>query len=132
MSGEFPKGRFVWFDLMTEDPAGGQDFYTQLIGWQTEVWDGGEKPYTMWKNGETSIGGVVQLPDEAKRGGAPSHWLGYVAVPDVDASAEKIKELGGQILNGPMEVPGGGRIVQAMDPQGAAFALHTPGAEQAG
>ena len=36
-----------------------------------------------------------------------------------------IKANGGKSLNGPMEVPGGDWIVQATDPQGAAFALHS-------
>jgi predicted enzyme related to lactoylglutathione lyase len=48
----------------------------------------------------------------------------YFRVPDVDAAAERITAAGGRILNGPMEVPGGDRIVNAMDPQGAAFGLH--------
>jgi predicted enzyme related to lactoylglutathione lyase len=41
----------------------------------------------------------------------------------VDEAAKRIPERGGKVLNGPMEVPGGDRIVQAMDPQGAAFAI---------
>ena len=45
-------------------------------------------------------------------------------VPDINAATERIKANGGQILNGPMEVPGGDWIVNAMDPQGAAFSLH--------
>jgi predicted enzyme related to lactoylglutathione lyase len=54
----------------------------------------------------------------------PPHWLLYVRVPDVHAASEQVKANGGKILNGPMEVPGGDWIVQAMDPQGAAFAMH--------
>jgi predicted enzyme related to lactoylglutathione lyase len=42
----------------------------------------------------------------------------------VDAAVERIKANGGQVLNGPMEVPGGDRVLNAMDPQGAAFGLH--------
>jgi predicted enzyme related to lactoylglutathione lyase len=45
-------------------------------------------------------------------------------VADLDAAIERIKAGGGKILNGPMEVPGGDRVVTAMDPQGAAFSLH--------
>jgi predicted enzyme related to lactoylglutathione lyase len=36
-----------------------------------------------------------------------------------------VKELGGTVLNGPMEVPGGDMVAQCLDPQGAAFALHS-------
>lgn len=55
----------------------------------------------------------------------PPFWLYYIMVPDVKAVVEKIKGLGGQILNGPMEVPGGDLIAQCLDPQGAAFAIHS-------
>ena len=48
----------------------------------------------------------------------------YFRVPDINAAAERVKKNGGTILNGPMEVPGGDWIVNAMDPQGAAFSLH--------
>ena len=54
----------------------------------------------------------------------PPHWGLYFRVTDVHAGAERIKANGGQVLNGPMEVPGGDWIVNGMDPQGAAFSLH--------
>ena len=44
--------------------------------------------------------------------------------PAVNAAVEKIKELGGTVLSGPMEVPGGDWVAQCADPQGAAFAVH--------
>jgi len=56
----------------------------------------------------------------------PPHWLYYVQVDDLDASIERAKAKDAKLLNGPMEVPGGARIAQLMDPQGAAFALHEP------
>jgi predicted enzyme related to lactoylglutathione lyase len=55
----------------------------------------------------------------------PPSWTIYFKVDDADQSAERIKQLGGQILNGPMDVPGGDRVAQAMDPQGAAFGIHS-------
>ena len=39
------------------------------------------------------------------------------------AAVERINVAGGQVLMGPMEVPGGSWVVQACDPQGAHFAL---------
>jgi hypothetical protein len=53
-----------------------------------------------------------------------SAWLYYVTVEDLDSTVRKAKELGGQVVNGPMEVPGGDWIAQCMDPQGGMFALH--------
>ena len=48
----------------------------------------------------------------------------YFRVLDITAATERIKANGGRILNGPMEVPCGDWIVNAMDLEGAAFALH--------
>jgi hypothetical protein len=55
---------------------------------------------------------------------APNAFLYYIQVANVDAATERAKAKGARVLNGPMEVPGQARIVQMIDPQGAAFALH--------
>jgi len=54
----------------------------------------------------------------------PPNWGIYFRVPDIDAAVERINAAGGKVINGPMEVPGGDRVLTAMDPQGAAFSLH--------
>jgi predicted enzyme related to lactoylglutathione lyase len=53
-------------------------------------------------------------------------WLYYVYVGDIDAATVRVTEAGGQVINGPMEVPGGTWIVQCKDPQGATFAMVRP------
>jgi predicted enzyme related to lactoylglutathione lyase len=55
----------------------------------------------------------------------PPMWLYYISVDDVTSAVAKVKELGGQVVNGPTEVPGGDLIAQCLDPQGALFALHS-------
>jgi predicted enzyme related to lactoylglutathione lyase len=55
---------------------------------------------------------------------APPHWLYYVQVGDLDGAIARAKSRGAKLLNGPMQVPGGARIAQLDDPQGAGFALH--------
>jgi predicted enzyme related to lactoylglutathione lyase len=69
------------------------------------------------------IGGMMNKPQEMAN--VPPNWQIYFRVPDVDAAVERIKTAGGKILNGPMDVPDGDRIVNAMDPQGAGFGLHS-------
>jgi len=125
MTTDSERGRFIWFDLQTSDPEAAISFYSDLIGWGTQQWEGGEQEYTMWANGDRPFGGVMDIPPEAREAGAPPNWMAYVAVPDIGAAADRAKELGGKLLNGPMDVPGGDRIAQCMDPQGAAFALHS-------
>ena len=55
-----------------------------------------------------------------------AHWVYYINVEAIDAAVERVKSAGGQVINGPMEVPGGSWIVNGLDPQGAMFALVAP------
>ena len=50
-------------------------------------------------------------------------WLVYFRVDGIEKAASRIVEAGGQVVHGPMEVPGGGWIVNGLDPEGAMFAL---------
>jgi hypothetical protein len=77
--------------------------------------------YHMFGLDGKSLGGMYNQSSEMP---APPHWLPYADVKDVEAIAMVVKELGGKVLNGPMDVPGGGQIAQCMDPQGAMFAAY--------
>ena len=55
----------------------------------------------------------------------PPMWIYYTEVPDLDAALAKATTKKAKVMNGPMDVPGGDRIAQCMDPQGAAFAVHS-------
>jgi predicted enzyme related to lactoylglutathione lyase len=130
------KGRFVWYDLMATDPKGATDFYSKVAGWGTEAWQGGEtdqgEPYMMWMNGESAIGGLMELPDEARQQGSPPHWLAYVSCPDADATIGKARELGARILVEPKNIPEVGKFGVFMDPHGAVMAAFTPAREEPG
>jgi predicted enzyme related to lactoylglutathione lyase len=77
--------------------------------------------YQMYgRNGKT-LGGIFRKPAEMP---GPSAWLYYARVADVNAAVEAARQQGGQVLNGPMEVPGGDLIAQLLDPQGGMFAVH--------
>jgi len=118
-------GEASWHELMTTDADAAMTFYEEVFGWQPgEAMDMGDMgKYQMFNRPHGMIGGIMKKP--AEMAGAPPFWGIYFLVPDVDAAVDRITANGGQILNGPMEVPGGDRIVNAMDPQGAAFSLHS-------
>jgi predicted enzyme related to lactoylglutathione lyase len=128
MPSDIPRGRFVWYDLMTTNPAAAVSFYTATVGWGTEQWKGpeGAPPYTMWTASGSMIGGVMQLPDAAQKMGAPPHWIGYVAVPNVDETVGRTTELGGKVMMQPMVIPTVGTTAVLNDPQGALIADFTP------
>jgi predicted enzyme related to lactoylglutathione lyase len=109
---------------MTTDAAAAMRFYSEVFGWQpSEVMDMGEMgKYHMFNRPVGMIGGMMNTPPQMAS--VPPNWGIYFRVADLNAAMERIIANGGQILNGPMEVPGGDRILNAMDPQGAAFSLH--------
>jgi len=73
------------------------------------------------------IGRIAPMPASAAH--APPHWLGYVAVQDVDAIARQATELGGMVIVPGTEIPGVGRFAVLADPQGAFFAVYAPGSK---
>jgi predicted enzyme related to lactoylglutathione lyase len=104
--------------LNAASPELAKGLYTDLFGWRFDQVSE-DPPYWGIYNGDRVNGGMMPLPAQAE---APSHWLVYFAVADLDAAATRIGELGGEVVVAPMDVPGG-RILVARDPQGAYFAL---------
>ena len=119
-------GRFVWHELMTTDTKGAIAFYSEVIGFKTEPFKGGPTEYTMWVGSQGPMGGVMTLPEEAKKMGAPPHWMGHVQVENVDATVAKVKAKGGQVHVPPMDIPTVGRFSVIADPQGAALSVFQP------
>lgn len=116
-------GRFSWNELSTPDPEGAFDFYSDVFGWEeTRVVDMGEMgSYRMFGVAGRELGGIYRSPDV---GPGPAAWIFYTRVDDLDEASGQVGRLGGDVVNGPMEVPGGDRVVQCTDPRGAFFALH--------
>ncbi len=128
------QGRFVWYDLMTPDPAAATGFYGGVVGWGTQPFEiPGMPAYTMWTRPDGGpIGGVVELGGAEREKGIPPHWMGYVSVADVDAAATRVDKLGGRVMHEPCDIPTVGRFTVIADPQGAVVALYTslnPGEE---
>jgi predicted enzyme related to lactoylglutathione lyase len=112
-------GALTWNELATDDTAKAKDFYGGLFGWRIE--DQTEPfPYTViYVDGRPNGGMRSQGPEES---GVPPHWLPYFATASCDTSVAKLKELGGNIVYGPVDIPRG-RLAVVQDPQGAMFAL---------
>lgn len=112
-----------WNELMSTDPSKAFDFYSALFGWQrsTEMDMGEMGKYQLLAHQGQDIGAVMELGD------APQPcWLPYFGTNGVTEAIERIGKAGGQVLHGPIEVPGGAFISVARDPQGAHFAVVGP------
>ncbi|MGH7563035.1 MAG: VOC family protein [Gemmatimonadota bacterium] len=121
--GEPQVGLFSWLEIATSDHEAALKFYSELFGWKkTDAVDMGEMgTYQMYNKGDRMLGGMFNKSGDMP---GPPAWLYYTRVEDIDETVEKVRAKGGQVMNGPMEVPGGDRIAQCMDPQGAVFAVH--------
>ena len=115
-------GRFVWYELLTTDGAAAKTFYGSVVGWGARNASTPDLAYTLFTAGEAPVGGLMELPQDALNRGAMPRWVGYVAVDDVDASAERIKRLGGAVYVPPTD-SNIGRIAVVTGPQTATFAL---------
>ncbi len=113
-------GHGAWHELHAINVDKATDFYTAQFGWRksTAMDMGPAGIYQLWASGGRDLGGIMadtQFPRPA--------WLIYFRVDGIERAAKRIVDAGGQVVNGPMEVPGGGWIVNGVDPEGAMFAL---------
>jgi predicted enzyme related to lactoylglutathione lyase len=114
-------GHVGWHELHAGDGASAFAFYSGLFGWgKGEAMDMGPMgTYQMFATGGVPVGGMM-----TKTADTPMpFWLYYFNVEAVDAAMARAKAGGGQVINGPTQVPGGSWIVHCIDPQGAMFAM---------
>ncbi|HEX6049648.1 MAG TPA: VOC family protein [Gemmatimonadaceae bacterium] len=117
-------GEFSWHELMTTDYKAAFEFYQTLFGWElASDEDMGELGiYRVYARNGRQLGGMFNKGPGMEQ--IPPNFSLYVLVDDIEAAVERVKTNGGQIANGPMEVPGGDWVANCFDPQGAAFSLH--------
>jgi uncharacterized protein len=116
-------GGFAWYELITTDMEAAKAFYTKVMGWG--AWDASVPgtTYTLFIAGKASVGGLMELPEEARKMGGTPGWIGYVWVNDVDAAADRVARLGGTVHVSPTDVPAISRFSVFADPQLARLAL---------
>jgi predicted enzyme related to lactoylglutathione lyase len=117
-----------WIDLATPDLAASKRFYGSLFGWDVHDEDTGnpDMPYVIATQDNKAVAGMMRLAPEMQSAGMPPCWNMYVTVTDVDDSAKKVGELGGSVVEGPMDVMTAGRMAVVADPSGAVFCLWQP------
>lgn len=126
-----------WNELATRDSAAARDFYEKALGWSFDEADSSPSEY--WtirldsKEAGNSYaedhfnGGIITMTEEW--GDMPAHWMVYFTVADTDATAEKVKDLGGMVPVPPFDTDAG-RIAVVNDPQGGTFSIISPPDQQ--
>jgi uncharacterized protein len=115
------EGSVGWYELHTNDWQRAVAFYQDLSGWQKgQAMDmGAMGKYQLFAYDGADRGGIFNSPAAAQA----RFWLIYFNTGNIDAAAGRVTGNGGKIVHGPMQVPGGGWIVQCSDPEGVMFAL---------
>jgi len=117
------EGAIHWVELHSTDITADVAWLKASFGFSTSEMSmpqGGT--YFLLNDGDTQIGGAMQGMNPE----APSHWLVWVNVSDVDACIERVKNHGGRSFNEPMDMPGVGRMAVVADNAGAVFGVITP------
>ncbi|MFT5698993.1 MAG: putative enzyme related to lactoylglutathione lyase [Desulforhopalus sp.] len=115
-------GKFIWYDIFTDDIAGTAKFYSELFGWSFESVPGSNRNLQNILLDGIPIGSAVGIASGLKDE-ADAQWLSYMSTSDVDESVRLIETNHGTIHTAPKELPDRGRVAVVRDPQGAIFAL---------
>ena len=124
----YEPGTFCAVDLATTDPEGAKRFYGELFGWQAEDVSPGEgMTYTILRLDGDAVAGMFEQPSPSREAGMPPHWINYVSVADPDAIVARAAELGGAVVQEPVDILDVGRTASVQDPIGSGVALWQAG-----
>jgi predicted enzyme related to lactoylglutathione lyase len=120
---DYAPGVPMWVDVSSSDMDKTRAFYTGLFGWEAQVVpDPQAGGYTMFLKDGKSVGAAGPIMDP----GQPAVWATYVKTEDADATAQAVTDAGGQVVFGPMDVMGQGRMAVLSDPTGAFVSIWQP------
>ena len=114
-------GALIWNELLTANSNEARRFYSSVFDPTIGEMGGG---YTLLRVDETDVAGIMEITPEM--GPAPTHWMPYFCVADVDTSSKQAEALGAKVLVPGTDIPGVGRFATLQVPQGAGFSVFTP------
>jgi uncharacterized protein len=117
-------GEPCWADVLAVDMDAAKTFYGAVLDWSFRT--GGQESghYVMALRAGQAVAGISPPPPGPEP--APA-WTLYLASHDLDATAQRVDRAAGKVIMGPLDVPGNGRLLFALDPTGAAFGVWEPG-----
>ncbi|MEU1040737.1 VOC family protein [Streptomyces sp. NPDC005551] len=122
-----PEGTPCWADAMFGDVETAKSFYGDVLGWTFGESSTEYGNYTQaYADGKAVAAVVPPMPGQDGQ----SAWCLYLASPDAAATAQKIRDNGGEVLMGPMQVGDFGTMVLARDPGGVVFGVWQGGVHE--
>jgi len=117
------RGDFIWEELLTTDTRAAAAFYRKVAGLKTAP-STVNASYIQFAGSAGPIGGLMTLPDDAKKMGAPPCWMSYISTDNVEETSRHAQSIGGKVLKPAADVGDGGRFAVLQDPQGATFMVY--------
>jgi len=114
-------GSMCWNELITDDAKKAGAFYSKVFGWTGKPKPNPRVEYTVFSKDGAEVAGMIQATPEMHL--THPYWMTYFAVEDCDASAAKVRQLGGKVQMEPTDIPEIGRFAVVTDPQGAWFSI---------
>jgi uncharacterized protein len=118
----FIPGLVCWIGVSSTDPAGSREFYAGLFGWTYQISPGHRHDTIALCAGQP----VASLAGVAVPAAQPVTWTLYLASADIDHTATVFTQWGGRVLQGPVDVPGQGKVLIGADPTGAVIGFWQP------
>jgi predicted enzyme related to lactoylglutathione lyase len=115
-------GKFVWFELVSGDPAAAQRFYASVFGWTYQPISGAAENYAVIRNQGLVVGGIFR-PSLPSRKSVASRWLSYASAANLEQTAREMTAAGATVLVPPTKVAGRGTHALLRDAQGAVVGL---------
>ncbi|MFC1694961.1 VOC family protein [Pseudomonadota bacterium] len=112
---QFHPGKVIWVDLVTNDVALAASFYSKVFGWDVTVNSAGNFAEVSYQG--QPVAAIAKYEKDITDNEA--RWLVSISVPDVEATAIAVREHGGEVLEGPVDLPNRGRYVLVTDSTGA-------------
>ena len=120
--GPYLPGKFVWFDLVTDDLAATRAFYGAVFGWQFETIGDPPQSYTVIRNAQQNMAGAFLHPRATGTAGG-ARWLPLISVDDPARAVQYTEQQGGKVLVPPTDRPRRGTHALLRDPEGAVFGI---------
>jgi predicted enzyme related to lactoylglutathione lyase len=106
--------RFFRYDLRTTDPDAARAFYAEVVGLDLPAGQSAQEP---------AIAAAWPLHEQARARGAPPHWLGAIGVADVEATVDRLVQLGSERLGPTVRTSDGTLYATLRDPSGAVVSV---------